>query len=535
MKSSVSICFVLLMLTISCASSAAVSKDKNPPKKFLKCINRYSPEISGLVYTPQNSSFIPVLNSTINNLRFEKPDTPKPLVIIRPVNESQIQTVIRCSKKYGLEMRIRSGGHSFEGLSYVSHVPFVVLDIINLKLFSFDAETETAWIGSGLTNGELYYRIGQKSDTLGFPSGLFANVGVGGILSGGGYGIMMRKHGLAADHVIDARLIDAYGRILDRKSMGEDWFWAIRGGGGGSFGVVLSWKVKLIKVPKIVTVYKVFRTIEQNLTSIFYKYQEVAPRLPKELEIKADGQCVLSNASARADKKTMTFLFEALYLGRADGMLSAMEGQFPELGVKREDCFEVSWIQAMVYMSGFPLFTPPEILLDLTVLPRPAFKSNNDYTEVPIPVEGLEGIWDLMYELPPTKVTLQFTPYGGRMDEVSESALPFPYRAGTWFKFNRFAETDTDEAIRMKWIKKLAKYLTPYVTKNPRSAYVNYVDLTMGTNNPKGITSYKRASKWGKRYFKNNFDRLVKIKSVVDPENFFRHEQSIPPIPAGKF
>ncbi|KAK1367766.1 hypothetical protein POM88_033858 [Heracleum sosnowskyi] len=63
-------------------------------------------------------------------------------------------------------------------------------------------------------------------------------------------------------------------------------------------------------------------------------------------------------------------------------MLSVMQEQFPELRVVREDCFEVSWLQAMVYFSGFELFTPPEILLNLTVLPRPAFKSNNDFTQV---------------------------------------------------------------------------------------------------------------------------------------------------------
>ncbi|KAK1393801.1 Cannabidiolic acid synthase [Heracleum sosnowskyi] len=516
---------LLLLLTFSWMSSAA-----DPTQNFLRCLNRHSHDISEFVYTRKSTNFTETLQYSINNLRFAKPETPKPLVIIRAASESHIQSVIYCSKKHHLDMRIRSGGHSFEGLSYVSPLPFVILDLVNFKSFSVDTKTNTAWIGSGLTNGELYYNIGETSDRLGFPSGLFANVGVGGILSGGGYGMMMRKYGLAADHVIDARLIDSNGSILDRKSMGEDWFWAIRGGGGGSFGVVVSWKVRLLPVPKTVTVYKVYRTVEQNLTSIFHRYQSVATKFPKELVIKADGQSIVSNASRRSDKRTVIFLFEALYLGGADKLLSVMKQQFPELGVVREDCFEVSWLQAMVYFSGFDLFTPPEILLNITVLPRPAFKSNNDYTQVPIPVQGLKGLWDMMYKLPPQKATLQFTPYGGRMDEISESALPFPYRAGTLFKFNRFAETDTDEAGRMEWVKSLAKYLTPYVTKNPRSAYVNYVDLTMGTNNLKGTTSYQQAKRWGKRYFKNNFDRLVKIKSVVDPGNFFRHEQSIPPI-----
>ncbi|WRX15142.1 FAD linked oxidase [Theobroma cacao] len=94
-------------------------------------------------------------------------------------------------------------------------------------------------------------KIAEKSTTLAFPAGVCPTVGVGGHFSGGGYGMLMRKFGIAADHIIDAHLVDVDGRILDRKSMGEDLFWAIRGGGGASFGVVVAWKVELVSVPPV--------------------------------------------------------------------------------------------------------------------------------------------------------------------------------------------------------------------------------------------------------------------------------------------
>ncbi|CAN1156918.1 O-acetylstemmadenine oxidase, partial [Linum perenne] len=72
--------------------------------------------------------------------------------------------------------------------------------------------------------------IAKHSSQLAFPGGICPTVGVGGHLGSGGFLTLIRKHGLAADNVIDASLVDARGRIFDRRAMGEDVFWAIRGG-----------------------------------------------------------------------------------------------------------------------------------------------------------------------------------------------------------------------------------------------------------------------------------------------------------------
>ncbi|KAL2494271.1 FAD-binding Berberine family protein [Forsythia ovata] len=150
------------------------------------------------------------------NLRFASPTTPRPQFIVTPVHESEIQSVVYCAKQSDLQIRTISGGHDYEGISHASEIPFVTIDLINMSQITVDVEKRSAWVQAGATIGQLYYRIAEKSRNLGFPAGVVPSVGVGGHFSGGGYGYMSRKYGIAADNIIDAHLVDVNGRILDR-------------------------------------------------------------------------------------------------------------------------------------------------------------------------------------------------------------------------------------------------------------------------------------------------------------------------------
>ncbi|KAJ9680383.1 hypothetical protein PVL29_019647 [Vitis rotundifolia] len=246
------------LLSILLFSVSSASLDSVPD--FLQCLSDYSPPfdpISEAIYTPQNSSFSDVLQSYIRNLRFMTLKTPKPLVIVAAKRESHVQATVMCAKTHGLEIRIRSGGHDYKGLSYVSSIPFVVFDLFNLWYISIDIANETGWVQAGISLGELYYGIAEKSNVHGFPVGLCPTLGTGSHFTEGGYGTMMRKYGLSVDNIMDAQLVDVNGRSLDRESMGDNLFWAIKGGGAANFGAVLSWKINLVWVPKTVTVFKV--------------------------------------------------------------------------------------------------------------------------------------------------------------------------------------------------------------------------------------------------------------------------------------
>ncbi|KAL0326590.1 UNVERIFIED_CONTAM: Berberine bridge enzyme-like 18 [Sesamum angustifolium] len=132
----------------------------------------------------------------------------------------------------------------------------------NFRSVSINTKDKTTWVEVGTTLGQLYHTIARYSKTLAFTAGVCPTVGVGGHISGGGYSMMSRKHSIAADHIIDAKVMNADGQIVDRRSMGEDLFWAIRGGGGTSFGIVLAFKLQLVSIPGTVTVFDVSRTLE---------------------------------------------------------------------------------------------------------------------------------------------------------------------------------------------------------------------------------------------------------------------------------
>ncbi|KAH7289261.1 hypothetical protein KP509_31G066900 [Ceratopteris richardii] len=509
---------LLLLPTFSLISLAAFAPAPNFPT-LAKCLSQQA----ALNVTSRSSpSYNPLLYSSLQNLRFTEADILTPELLVFPSSSVEVQHTLLCCRKANFQVRVRSGGHSYEGLSSRAISPFVIIDLAALSSVSVDVASKTAWAEAGATLGDIYYSIARADTELAFSAGVCPTVGSGGHFSGGGYGFLSRKYGTSADNVLDARLIDASGRLLDRAAMGEDVFWALRGGGGGTWGIVVAWKLRLVAVPKRVTTFRMPQTGKRTIADLVYKWQAVAPKAPPELF----HAVYMAGFLASGNKTDVEGSFYGQYWGTLEETLSLMGKIYPELNLSSEYCKEGRWIEGVVNIAGLPSV---EDLKSRDNRDKGYFKAKSDYVRVPISKQGIMGALSRLQNNPGHGYMI-FEPYGGVMDSIKPDAIAFPHRAGNLYNiqyqavWQENAQGDGDDTF-IQWIRDLYAYMTRFVSHSPRAAYINYIDLDLGT----ASLSSKAESSWGENYFLSNFPRLAHIKAQFDPFNVFNHPQSIPP------
>ncbi|KAL4559643.1 hypothetical protein LXL04_031786 [Taraxacum kok-saghyz] len=509
---------------------------------FTSCLTQFGVNNFSTHSNSNNDSsvYYQLLNFSIQNLRFSGSNLPKPTVIVFPETKQQLAKTVICARQSSLEIRVRCGGHSYEGTSSVAMDgrPFVVIDMTRLDHVSVDVNSNSAWVESGATLGQTYYAIAEASSVHGFSAGSCPTVGIGGHISGGGFGLLSRKYGLAADNVLDAILVTANGELLDRQAMGEDVFWAIRGGGGGVWGIVYAWKIQLSSVPKAVTSFIVSRpgTMKQ-VTDLVNKWQDVAPKLHDDFYLSS---FVGAGLPERKNKPGISATFKGFFLGPKSKAIFVINQAFPELRIIENDCKETSWIDSVLFFSGYGEGSSVSDLKNRYLQDKLYYKAKSDYVRKPIPRFGLTTFLEILDKQPKGYVILD--PYGGAMQTISSDSIPFPHRKDNLFTIQylvEWKETDNDKTNDyIAWIRGFHSSMTPYVSWDPRAAYVNYMDTDLGEMNwikssvesNEGNDAVEMAREWGEKYFDKNYDRLVKAKTQIDPYNVFRHQQSIPPM-----
>jgi len=415
----------------------------------------------------------------------------RPALIVRVKDATDISHVIALARESGLELAIKSGGHSVAGHSTIDGG--IVLDITKMKNLELDVEGRTAWAQTGLTAGEYTAAAGAHGLATGF--GDTGSVGIGGITLGGGVGYLVRKHGLTIDDLLAAEVVTADGELLraDAKSH-PDLFWAIRGG-GGNFGVATRFQFRLHEVDEIVGGMLILPATPEVIAS-FVTEAEAAPE-------------ELSTIANVMTAPPMPFLPAEVHGQLVIMAMLVYAGEEVEAGRRAVAPFRalaepiVDMLKPMPYPQIYP---PEEEDFHPTAVARTMFIDSIDRDVSQTILEHLRAS-----EAPMRAAQIRVL--GGAMARVPAEATAFAHRSSRiMVNVAAFYEGTQERPAREAWVSRFAAALR----QGEGGAYVGF----LGEEGEERVREAYPESTW---------DRLAEIKRRYDSTNLFRLNQNIPP------
>jgi FAD/FMN-containing dehydrogenase len=420
-------------------------------------------------------------------------DDRKPAVIIKPADAREVGYVISLARAGGLELAVRSGGHSSAGHGVSDGG--IVLDLSLMKGLEIDPGKRVAWAETGLTAGEVTNATAAHGLAVGF--GDTGSVGIGGLTTGGGVGYLVRKDGLTIDNVLAAEIALADGRLLQVDDQRHsDLFWAIRGG-GGNFGVVTRFKFRLQPLETVTGGMLVLPATVETIAG----FMAAADAAPEELS-------TIANVMTAPP---MPFLPEEVH-GEVVILAMLVHAGSTEDGEKAIAPFRAlaTPLTDMVREMPYPEIYPPD---DPEYRPlaaaRTMFVDTIGEAEAELILERLRGSTAMM-------AACQLRPLGGAMARVPNDATAFAHRQSEIMVNVAAIYGSLDEAsVHEDWVSDFAAALR----QSDDGMYVNFV----GDEGEESVKASYPGETW---------DRLAAIKRRYDPTNLFRMNQNIPPAPA---
>ena len=414
----------------------------------------------------------------------------RPAAIVRVADAGDVSRLVSVAREAGIELAIRSGGHS--GAGHSTTEGGIVLDLSAMKDLQINVQERTAWAETGLTAGEYVSATAAYGLTTGF--GDTGTVGLGGITLGGGVGYLVRKHGLTIDNLLAAEVVTADGQLLyvDGKNH-PDLFWAIRGG-GGNFGVATRFQFQLHDVGTILGGMLCLPATPDVIVSFIAE----AESAPDELSTIANVMTAPPMPFLPADVHGKPIVMAMMtYAGDAESGERVI-APFRSFAKPYADM-----IRPMPYPEMFP---PEEGGYHPVAAGRTMFIDHVTRSEA-------EMILDRLQRSTGSMAVTQLRVLGGAMSRVPADATAFAHRnSRTMVNLAALYENPDDKEIHEAWVTEFAAALR----QSDNGAYVNFLaDVD---------EAQVRAA-----YPNGTWERLAAIKARYDPDNFFRLNQNIPP------
>jgi hypothetical protein len=417
----------------------------------------------------------------------------RPGIIARCKDVADIQTCLRVAAKSDVLTAVRCGGHSLAGASTCDDG--LVIELSTFRRVHVDPDARTARFGGGCLLGTV--DSATQREGLAFPAGVVSHTGAGGLVLGGGTGWLSRLHGLSCDNVEGFTLIAADGSVLRANAKENcDLFWALRGG-GGNFGIVTEFEVRLHPVTSVVLGRGL--CVGDGILRLLQRWREFMPDAPDNLRWgfslrNADGLMALQGAKGLPVAST-----SALWVGKREQGLNYVQRALNATEHRDISVQEISFLTLQTladadFPHGRRYYTKSgyfrtlgdeaihKMISSLATMPSP-------FSEIELAYMGAAA----------ARVPADETAFGDR-------SVPFIVNVlSNWL-------APSEDAANIAWTRDVFSGLRPAMVPG---VYVNFMSSDEGDRVPEA--------------YRGRWERLRAIKTAYDPHNFFRLNQNIPP------
>ena len=454
--------------------------------------------IQGTVLLPASASFIPaaqVFNAAYGAV---------PQAVVRCASASDVAQALSFARANQLAFAPRSGGHGYTGNSATAGM---VIDVGNMNAITVGSGTAT--IGAGAKLVDIYDQLSTQGVCI--PSGSCPTIGIAGITQGGGIGVVDRAYGLTCDSLVSAQVVLADGSIVTcDANTHSDLFWALRGGGGGNFGIVTSLTFNTFATSDVTSFSAAFAW--SDAASVIAAWQAWPQTLPDT--VWSGLVLAATQATSPSIEVSGTFIGGATDFAPIWTQFLAAAGATPTSQNVQTQSFRDTMLSSCGSLTVSECHLPSETS-DGQVT-RAAFVAASDFFNAELPSAGIQALIaavDAQQGLWPLVVIMDLM--GGAINRVAPDATAFVHRNAV-FSAQYYLEgaVGTDPSLIIGARNIATGMRTAMSTWSSGECYQNYLDPQLAD--------------WQAAYYGANFARLVQVKAAYDPTGVFTQAQGIP-------
>ncbi|ADJ62252.1 FAD-binding oxidoreductase [Herbaspirillum seropedicae] len=422
-----------------------------------------------------------------------------PRAVAMCADAHDVQLCLRWAADHREKFAVRSGGHNYAGFSTTTGL---LIDVKAMNKVWYDLAKNRGYILAGASNQDMANTFSGTDFAI--PSGRCPTVGASGLVLGGGWGFSATHAGLTCDSLVQTDVVLANGQQVSADAQGphRDLFWALRGGGGGNFGINTAFSFELHEVKDDVTIFNIVWPGQQQI-ELLTLLQEIQSNHATQISTRTKAYPDAPGPFPRREQLRVTTLGQ--FFGPKDKALEALAPALKLVKPLQSDIRQMRYWQARDYL--------------ITDDPNGMYDLRSSYVAEALPPQALETMLRYMMKWPggsllPENMGILFA-IGGKVRDVAADATAYVHRNANYiFEMEcAWAPIDKPDVVRrqQEWLTEYFAAMQPYML--PQS-YVNFPS--------------RELPNWARAYYGSNLERLKHVKRQYDPSNLFSFEQSIP-------